>query len=116
MDRRQFVRTVTAAVAVNSASEIAMAENTPVRDTPLHGAPWGTEFYDGKETAELADVVETRHPFRWGGGGKDTPMKVLTFEKEFAQHMNTKYALAVTSGTAALEVGYHALGIGPGDE
>jgi dTDP-4-amino-4,6-dideoxygalactose transaminase len=30
-------------------------------------------------------------------------MKVATYEKEFAARMNTKYALAVTSGTAALE-------------
>jgi 8-amino-3,8-dideoxy-alpha-D-manno-octulosonate transaminase len=118
MDRRRFVTTIAAAAgAVNAASEMAMADGAPVRETPLHSAPWGTEFYDAKEAAELINVVETRQPFRWGGGrGSDAPMKVLTFEKEFAQHMNTKYALAVTSGTAALEVAYNALGIGPGDE
>jgi hypothetical protein len=117
MERRRFVATMAAAAAVNAASEMAMADGVPVRDTPLHGAPWGTEFYDAKEVAELVNVVETRHPFRFGGGtGPDAPMKVLTFEKEFAQHMNTKFALAVTSGTAALEVAYNALGIGPGDE
>jgi 8-amino-3,8-dideoxy-alpha-D-manno-octulosonate transaminase len=60
----------------------------------------------------LVNVVETGRPFRWDEGS----MKVLTFEKEFAQRMTTKYALAVTSGTAALEVAYNALGVGPGDE
>ncbi|MCX6636196.1 MAG: DegT/DnrJ/EryC1/StrS family aminotransferase [Acidobacteria bacterium] len=44
------------------------------------------------------------------------PMKVLTFEKEFAARMGTKYALAVTSGTAALQAAVAALEIGPGDE
>jgi len=43
-------------------------------------------------------------------------MKVLTFEKEFAQRMQTRYALAVTSGTAALQCAVNALEIGPGDE
>jgi len=43
-------------------------------------------------------------------------MKVLTFEKELAARMQTKYALAVTSGTAALTTALAALGVGPGDE
>ena len=43
-------------------------------------------------------------------------MKVATFEKEFAAYMQTKYALAVSSGTAALQCSMAALGIGPGDE
>ena len=43
-------------------------------------------------------------------------MKVATFEKEFAQRMHTRYALGVTSGTAALQTAMAALGIGPGDE
>ena len=39
-----------------------------------------------------------------------------TLEKEFREKVGTKYALAVTSGTAALEVALAAMGIGPGDE
>jgi len=41
---------------------------------------------------------------------------VETFEREFAEKMGTKHALAVTSGTAALNVSFQALGIGPGNE
>jgi len=41
---------------------------------------------------------------------------VNKFEKRFANTLGSKYALAVTSGTAALKVGLKALGIGPGDE
>ena len=43
-------------------------------------------------------------------------MKVLTFEKELAARMQTRFALAVTSGTAALTTALAALGVGPGDE
>jgi 8-amino-3,8-dideoxy-alpha-D-manno-octulosonate transaminase len=39
-----------------------------------------------------------------------------TLEKEFAEKYGFKYALAVTSGTAALETALAALGVGPGDE
>jgi len=118
MDRRQFVATMTgAAGAANAAPELAIKGGAPVRKTPLQSANWGLSYYDDKEKTELNGVVDSRQPFRFGGGrGQDGPMKVLTFEKEFAQRMQTKYALAVTSGTAALEVAYHALGIGPGDE
>jgi dTDP-4-amino-4,6-dideoxygalactose transaminase len=38
------------------------------------------------------------------------------FENEFAQYVGAKYALAVGSGTAALELAFKAAHIGPGDE
>lgn len=38
------------------------------------------------------------------------------FEKEFAQWANTKYAIATSNGTTALDLALNALGIGPGDE
>ena len=41
---------------------------------------------------------------------------MLTFEKELAARMQTRFALAVTSGTAALTTALAALGVGPGDE
>ena len=118
MDRRQFVAGMAAAAGTaGAAPELAVDGGTPVRQTPLRGGNWGPALFDDKEIAELTDVVEKRLPFRWGGGrGPNAAVKVLTFEREFARRMNTKYALAVTSGTAALEVAYSALGIGPGDE
>jgi dTDP-4-amino-4,6-dideoxygalactose transaminase len=117
MDRRRFIEGMAAASAVAAAADnkLAVDGGAPVREKPLHGGNWGTEYYDSKEAAELTNVVETGKPFRWGSG-RDQRLKVLTFEREFARRMNTKYALAVTSGTTALETAYHALGIGPGDE
>lgn len=85
-----------------------------MRSTPLRAGYWGTQFYDEKERAELLDVLEARSPFRWYGAGR--PTKVLQFEKEFAVRMRTKFALGVTSGTAALQCAMAALEVGPGDE
>lgn len=42
--------------------------------------------------------------------------KVLEFEKLFAEHICSKYAVAVNSGTAALQIALMAHGIGKGDE
>ena len=41
---------------------------------------------------------------------------VTAFEKEFAAYVGTKYAVAVSSGTAGLHLSLIAAGIGPGDE
>lgn len=41
---------------------------------------------------------------------------VKQFEEEFASYIGTKYAVAVSSGTAALHVALLSLGIGKGDE
>lgn len=41
---------------------------------------------------------------------------VSEFERQFARHMGAKYALAVNSGTSALEAAVVAVGVGPGDE
>lgn len=42
--------------------------------------------------------------------------KVAEFEEKFAKFIGTKYAVATTSGTTALEVALRAHGIGEGDE
>src|ERR1043165_8991052 len=72
----------------------------------------------GKEEEELVmKVVRDRAPFRYyGGGPKNAPALAGKVEKEWVEMMGGKYVLAVTSGTAALEVAMGALGIGPGDE
>ncbi len=41
---------------------------------------------------------------------------VDAFEKEFAQNVGSKFAVAISSGTAALHLALRILGIGPGDE
>ena len=42
--------------------------------------------------------------------------RVLEFQEDFAKALGSKYALAVTSGTAAVKVALKALGVKPGDE
>ena len=117
IDRRKFLAAASAAVTVSHAEpELAISGGPPVRTKPLKAGYWGPQYYDGKEQRELIDVLTSRQPFRWYGPGGEPPMKVAAFEKEFAARMETRYALAVTSGTAALQCAMAALQIGPGDE
>jgi 8-amino-3,8-dideoxy-alpha-D-manno-octulosonate transaminase len=117
MNRRNFLFAAgTAALASSGRVIAAESETRPVRDKPLRAGFWGPEFYDEKELAEIQDVHRRGAPFRWYGPGSQPPMKVATFEKEFAARMQTRFAVAVSSGTAALECALAALGIGPGDE
>lgn len=74
----------------------------------------GPQFFDEREQEALMDVLESGSPFRYWGPGK--PEKVLHFEENFAQYMGVRFALGVTSGTAALDCAVAGLGIGPGDE
>ncbi len=116
IERRKFIAAAAAATTASAApAEIAAIDGgTPVRATPLKAGYWGTQYYDEKERAEVLDVLEAKSPFRWYG--TQTPTKVLQFEKEFAARMQTKFALAVSSGTGALQCAMAAFEIGPGDE
>ena len=114
MDRRTFLAAASVAAITPSDQVASVTADRHVRTEPLHASFWGTQFYDDKERDQLNDVLTTQSPFRWYG--KVQPMKVSTFENELAQRMRTQYALAVTSGTAALQCAVNALEIGPGDE
>ena len=74
----------------------------------------GPQFFDEREKRALLDVLESGSPFRYWGPGE--PTKVLRFEEDFAKYMGARFALGVTSGTAALDCAVTGLGIGPGDE
>ena len=41
---------------------------------------------------------------------------VERFESDFAQYLGTQHCIGVNSGTTALQLALHAMGIGPGDE
>jgi 8-amino-3,8-dideoxy-alpha-D-manno-octulosonate transaminase len=114
LGRRGFL--AAAAGAVHAAPALALEGGKPVREKPLRARHWGPLYYDEKERQEVIDVLETGRPFRWYGSGSEPPVKVSIFEREFAARMRTRFALAVTSGTAALQTAMAALGIGPGDE
>jgi len=66
--------------------------------------------YDDAERQALMQVLESRVWWRTPG------TRTLEFEQAFAKFHGAKHGIAVTNGTAALEVVLAALGIGPGDE
>ncbi len=74
----------------------------------------GATFFDNAEVNAVLEVLKAQSPYRFYGPnflnitGK--------FEVEFKRYVGTTYALAVTSGTAALHTALRGLGIGPGDE
>jgi perosamine synthetase len=68
-----------------------------------HGAAYGPE-----EEAALIEVLRA--------GAPSCGPKVKKFEEAFAAYCGAKYGLAVTSGTAGLELAVIAAGIEPGDE
>jgi 8-amino-3,8-dideoxy-alpha-D-manno-octulosonate transaminase len=74
----------------------------------------GPQFFDEREQQALREVLESGSPFRYWGPGR--PQKVQRFEEDFSQYMGTRFALGVTSGTAALDCAVAGLDIGPGDE
>jgi len=66
--------------------------------------------YDDNERRALNEVLESRVWWRTPG------TRTLEFEKAFAEYHGARHGIAVTNGTAALEVTMAALDIGPGDE
>jgi len=68
-----------------------------------------------EEERAVLEVLRSKRLFRYYGP-YEGPSKVDELERDFAAHMGTRYALAVTSGTAALICGLQGIGIGPGDE
>lgn len=71
--------------------------------------PVNEPLLNGKEKEYLIECIKT------GWVGSDGPF-VKKFEESMASYVGRKYAVAVTNGTAALELAVAALGIGPGDE
>lgn len=115
--RRLFLGSAAALAAAPASARLAIDGGSPVRSKPLRARLYGPLYYDQMELGFLKEVWETRAPFRfWGMDRSVIPPKVATFEREFAGFMQTKYALGVSSGTAALQVAMAALEIGPGDE
>jgi 8-amino-3,8-dideoxy-alpha-D-manno-octulosonate transaminase len=120
MSRRTFLAAVSAAAsapllgaAVNH-QDLAVEGGKPVRSTPLTTHYEGANFIDDQERTQVTETVDSRNLFRFYGFSN--PEKTRNFELDFAKFIGVKYALAVTSGTAALHVALGALGVGPGDE
>ena len=116
MNRRNFLASavVAAGVAKADTPQLAVNGGVPVRARALTGTNWGPQYYDDQEQTQLGEVLASRNPFRYNNPPEKS--KVALFESAVAARMQTQYALAVTSGTAALHVAMAALEVGPGDE
>lgn len=114
MDRREFLAATAVAATAGASPQLAVDGGAPVRTKPLTGPNWGPQYYDDKEQTQLTEVLQGHNPFRFSNPPEKS--KVAIFENEYAARMRTKYALAVTSGTAALHTAMAALEVGPGDE
>jgi 8-amino-3,8-dideoxy-alpha-D-manno-octulosonate transaminase len=69
----------------------------------------------GEEELDAANrLLTSRSLFRYYG--IDLRHEVDQFESEFASFIGVKHALAVSSGTGALQTALSALGVGPGQE
>ena len=115
VNRRNFLTAAAAAtLTADAAPQLAKDGGTPVRTRPLTGPNWGPQYYDDKERTQLNEALDSHNPFRFNNPPDKS--KVALFESEYAARMRTRFALAVTSGTAALHVAMAALEVGPGDE
>ncbi len=79
---------------------------TPVRARPFPDWP----VFDEREIEALTEVV------RSGKWGELAGSKVLEFQRAFAAYQQARHGVCVVNGTAALQIGLRALGVGPGDE
>jgi len=86
-------------------AQLAIKGGEPIRKKPFPRWP----VFDEKEFEALKEVL---YSGVWGIGGK----KKKEFEEKFAAYQDAKYGVAVTSGTAALEIALRTAGIKAGDE
>jgi perosamine synthetase len=73
-----------------------------------HFLPFALPVIGEEEVSEVLDVLKS--------GWITTGPKVKLFEREFAEYIGCKHAIAVNSCTAALHLALEAIGIGEGDE
>jgi len=86
-------------------SKLAIKGGEPVRKSPFPKWP----IFDERELESLKEVL---YSGVWGIGGT----KKKEFEEKFAAYHDAKYGVAVTNGTAALEISLRAVGVRMGDE
>jgi perosamine synthetase len=81
----------------------------PAIATPLRERiPWARPTLYGREEEYVVDALRST----WISGGP----YLDRFERELAARLDSRFGMAVSSGTTALQLAYLALGIGPGDE
>ncbi|MDO8927300.1 MAG: DegT/DnrJ/EryC1/StrS aminotransferase family protein [Sideroxyarcus sp.] len=81
-------------------------ENKPAQTVTF--PPW--PHYDEDEIAAVSAVLRSGKVNYWTGD------EARQFEREYAAYTGTRYAIALSNGTVALELALYAFGIGDGDE
>lgn len=84
---------------------LAIDGGNPVRSTAL---PYGHQYIDEEDIAAVVEVLRSD----WITTGP----KVREFEEAVAAYVGSRFAVAFSSGTAALHGAAFAAGLGPGDE
>ena len=93
--------------------KLAIDGGSPVISRPLDHYKGATAIGAAEKQAVM-EVLDSQSLFRYYG--PNLLSKVAAFEAGFAEFMGSNYAMAASSGTAALRLGLSALGVGPGAE
>jgi perosamine synthetase len=122
LTRRSFLQagSITAVGAALGNAAVAPATRASVKKgdaslpailggTPAHRGGWPHwPHWDSSDDPQIAEVMKR---------GVWSRAKLVTeFEKQWAQTIGNKYALAVVNGTNALSASFMELNVGPGDE
>lgn len=75
---------------------------------PSQPIAYGKQTLDDQDIQAVVDVLKS--PYLTQGPA------IAAFEKAVASYCQVGYAVAFSSGTAALHAAYHVIGLGPGDE
>ncbi len=120
MNRREFIKTGSAAAAATTfgacatakgADKLAILGGTPVmgnESLPALREMFAWPIVNDAMRKASDDVLVSRKM-----SGRDI---AIEFEKRFAEWNGTKYALCTPNGTSALNAAYYAVGVKPGDE
>ncbi|WKV09846.1 UDP-4-amino-4,6-dideoxy-N-acetyl-beta-L-altrosamine transaminase [Thermoanaerobacterium sp. CMT5567-10] len=84
---------------------LAIKGGKPVRKTYL---PYGRQWIDDEDIEEVIETLKSDYI--------TTGPKIKEFEEKVAAYTGTKYAVAISNGTAALHAACFAAGVRPGDE
>jgi len=92
-------------------SKLAIEGGEPIRQKPFPTIADSSGRDIGDEELELLTQV-----IRSGSLNRNGGTMVVKFEEEFASFYSRKYAIASTSGTAAIHIALGSLDLNPGDE
>jgi len=74
----------------------------------MHDHKW--PYFEADEIEAASATLRSGKVNYWTGS------EGISFEREFSNYCNTKYSVALSNGTVALEAALHSIGIGPGDD